>query len=223
MAPKRKGAAPNKAIPAAGGGGKRSKRKALRRALRAEARVSVRAPEDLVARRKTEDELRAEERVRWDEVEYTPELDVRLFRLIATAHSMEEMSKLVGIPPLHVLLRWRTIKDHPFVTTFLAAKECMSALLEERVVAISVNPLIGKMTTRKQVLDKAGDVVDLVDVKEYDNVDRARLAADALRWNLAVLNPKRYGRNAEQPPGDNDALRELIGQFRSRSKELEES
>lgn len=154
-------------------------------------------------------------------IEYTPELDRRLFRLIATAHSLEEISNVEGMPELFVLLDWRSDKDHPFGPTYLKAKEQMAAYMEELVVKVSTTPMKAEYRTTKQVLDRDGQVKTLVEVREADNVERARLAADAYKWNLAILQPKRYGRNADGVGGENDALKELLGQFRARNQALE--
>lgn len=151
---------------------------------------------------------------------YPPELDRKLFRLIATAHSLQDISEIEGMPELFVLLHWRATKDHPFGATYLKAKEQMEPFLEELVTKISMNPMRGVTKVRKQVLDKDGNIVTLEEERESDAVERSRLAADALRWNLAILRPKRYGRQPEQPAEGNESLKELLGAMRARNEAL---
>jgi hypothetical protein len=62
---------------------------------------------------------------------------------------------------------------------------------------------------------------DTTETREFDNVDRARLAVETQKWLLARESPKKYGVQPVDPDSGNDALQELLAQFRSRSQEIE--
>ncbi len=151
-----------------------------------------------------------------DDVTWSPELGAVLFKLVSTGHSMEQIAAMPGAPSTYRQLSWCTDQAHPYCDLYAKAKQQMALLLEERALAAAVIPLKAEVTTRRQTLDKDGTVKDLEDVRTEDNVARAKLMAEGFRWQLAVLQPKRYRMN-ETPDAakPNDQLEALFASLKS--------
>lgn len=148
-------------------------------------------------------------------VEWTDELGTALFALIATGHSMEEISKTEGMPSLYQLLRWLGEETHPFVKVRTRAKEMLIPLYEEQAQRIAVASNKLSIITKKQVLTKDGDIENLVEEKIVDNVDRSRLALQGLQWTLSHLAPKKHGRNPDGFTGKNEQLEGLFAALKT--------
>jgi len=125
---------------------------------------------------------------------WTSELEDALYTLIATGNGMREISKMHGMPPLVQMLRWLSDETHPFSLTYARGKQAVVSLYEEDIQAISLAANIGEIRTEKQVLTKDGDVVDVVETKYVDNVERSKLAVATMQWTLGHLRPRKHGR-----------------------------
>lgn len=134
-------------------------------------------------------------------VEWSAALGEALFALVSTGHSMDEISKIKGMPSLFQMLKWLHDPKHPFSVTRARGKEMLVPLYEEHAhrVTTTANPTILK--TRRQVVTKDGDVVWVTEKKEIDNVARSALAMQGLQWTLSHLMPKKHGRTPD-PNGD---------------------
>lgn len=59
---------------------------------------------------------------------------------------------------------------------------------------------------RKRVNEKNG-IEEVEEVRIVDNTERSRLAIDALKWTMAHLEPKKYGKLIEpEPTGDDNKI-----------------
>lgn len=151
---------------------------------------------------------------------YTNELDAVLFRLLSTGTSLDTISTLKGLPDLCELLTWLGEESHAFAKTFLRARELVIPLYEDRALSLALTPQSGVVTTRRGVLTKDGDIVEVTETRKSDAVERSKLALSAYQWALGWLAPKKHGPKpifAE----DNTALKDLLGAFRERSKNIE--
>lgn len=102
-----------------------------------------------------------------------------------------------GMPPLFQLLRWLGDDTHPFVSCRARAKALLVPLYEEMAQSIAMNSNLGEIVTEKQVVTKDGDIVDVVERRTLDNVERSKLALQGLQWTLGHLMPKKHGRTPD--------------------------
>jgi hypothetical protein len=165
--------------------------------------VSIRAPGDTRPYIKVSD------------TPWTDELGTKLYQLVATAHTLDDISEIEGMPPLFTLLMWIGDTSHPFAAIYKEARERIVPLLEERSVAVASRPYMTEIVTIREALDKDGNVQELREVKTVDNTARSQLAADAYRWLLAVKKPKTYGRQPDGPAGANEQLEGLFASLRA--------
>ena len=156
------------------------------------------------------------------EMPYTDELDALLFELLSIGTSLDTISSLEGMPELWQLLRWLGDESHRLSRTYARARELVIPLYEDRALALSLTPQSGVVRTRRQTVTKDGDIVDLNEERESDAVERSKLALSAYQWALGWMAPKKHGPKPIQLE-DNDALKDLLGAFRQRSKQIEES
>ena len=129
---------------------------------------------------------------------YTDELDAQLFQLLSTGSSLDTISRLEGMPPLWVILGWLADETHKLNSTYTRARKMVIPLYEDRALDIALNPKLGIVKVKRQALTKDGEVVDLEETRESDNVERAKLALGAYQWALGWMVPKKHGRAAMQ-------------------------
>ena len=142
---------------------------------------------------------------------YTDELDAQLFQLLSTGSSLDTISKLEGMPPLWIILGWLADETHKLSSTYTRARKMVIPLYEDRALDIALNPKVGVIKTKRQVLDKSGNVVDTTEIREGDNVERAKLALGAYQWALGWMVPKKHGRAAmQQEDKPNEQLNALF-------------
>ena len=148
-------------------------------------------------------------------VMWSDKLGEAIFALVSTGHSMDEISKIDGMPSLFQQLKWLSDPAHPFSTTRARAKDMLVPLYEEQGqrIAVNSNPCILK--TRRQVLTKDGDIVWIEEEKEIDNVARSTLALQGLQWTLSHLMPKKHGLKPEPVVGPNEQLEGLFAALKA--------
>ena len=133
---------------------------------------------------------------------------------------MDAISQIEGMPGLGVMVRWLGEDKHPFRPIYARAKSLLVELYEERAQLAAVNPEQFVIVTEKQVLDREGNVVDLVEKRTVDNVARSTLKFEAYKWTLGYLQPKKHGKQS-QPDADkpNEQLEALYQSLRAGPKE----
>jgi hypothetical protein len=82
----------------------------------------------------------------------------------------------------------------------------------ERMIDIAENPLEGETVTEKTV----GEDVETT-VKKEDMLGHRRLLIDTLKWNMARMNPKRYGDKLDVT-SDNKPLERTVAIFDMRAQ-----
>jgi hypothetical protein len=174
------------------GGPTRAQKKAINKATKASADAMVR---DIVVQHKEAGRTEVPPLPTYSG--WTSELEDALYTLIATGNGMREISKMHGMPPLVQMLRWLSDETHPFSLTYARGKQAVVSLYEEDIQAISLAANIGEIRTEKQVLTKDGDVVDVVETKYVDNVERSKLAVATMQWTLGHLRPRKHGRSPD--------------------------
>lgn len=144
-------------------------------------------------------------------VEWTEVLSEALFALISTGHSMEDISKMEGMPSLYRMLRWLGEDAHPFKELYARAKEALVPMYEELAQRIAMTTNSHELKTFKQVVTKDGDVVDVEETRIVDNVERSKLAVATMQWTLGHLKPRKHGRSPDQTAGTaNEQLKGLF-------------
>jgi hypothetical protein len=175
------------------GGPTRAQKKAINKATKASADAMVR---DIVVQHKEAGRTEVPPLPTYSG--WTSELEGALYTLIATGNGMREISKMHGMPPLVQMLRWLSDETHPFSLTYARGKQAVVSLYEEDIQAISLAANICEIRTEKQVVTKDGDVVDVVETKYVDNVERSKLAVATMQWTLGHLKPRKHGRAPDQ-------------------------
>jgi hypothetical protein len=150
-------------------------------------------------------------------VQYTDELGIVLEDLISHGITLDCISTLQGMPGHSELVKWLNTAGHPFQTLYPRAKVNMVPFLEEQALTLAREPMPGEIRVTKSD-SKHGDSTE---VREVDNVARSALAFNAYQWTLAHLVPKKHGRQPVPDEG-NQPLKDLLAEFRARSKELED-
>jgi hypothetical protein len=93
----------------------------------------------------------------------------------------------------------------------MRAKQSLVPLYEEMAQRIAMSPNLGEIKTEKQVVTKDGDIVDTVETRYVDNVERSKLAVATMQWTLGHLKPKKHGRSPDVSDGAANA--QLEGLF----------
>ena len=150
---------------------------------------------------------------------YTDELDEMLFELLCIGTSMDTISTLKGTPGLSTMLRWLAKEEHPFNIMYTRARAMVVPLYEDRALAAVLNPLTGKVRTKRQVLDRDGKVVEVEETRESDNVARSALVLSGYQWVLGWMQPKKHG--AKPDEGGNKRNDQLEALFQSLKIEAE--
>jgi hypothetical protein len=144
-------------------------------------------------------------------VEWTDELGEALFALISTGYGMEAIAAIDGMPSLYRQLKWLADVTHPFFEIHSRAKATLVPLYEEKAQQLGMTSNPGQIVTEKQVVTKDGDVVDVVETRTVDNVERSKLAVATLQWSLSFMQPKKHGRNPDPTTGTaNEQLKGLF-------------
>lgn len=147
---------------------------------------------------------------------YTDELDEKLFQLLSTGSSLDTISKLEGMPPLWTILGWLADETHRLSSTYTRARKMVIPLYEDRALDIALNPKCGIVKVKRQALTRDGEVVDLEETREGDNVERAKLALGAYQWALGWMVPKKHGRQATQADDKpNEQLESLFASLKA--------
>ncbi len=144
-------------------------------------------------------------------VEWTEELGQALYALIATGHSLREISEMEGMPSLIQLAGWTAENTHGFADLRARAKETLVPIYEELAETIAANPNPVRLKTRKQIVTKDGDVVWVTEYRDTDGVERSKLALQGIQWALGHLKPKKHGPRPES--GDKSGSEQLEGLF----------
>jgi hypothetical protein len=144
---------------------------------------------------------------------WTPEVEQALYDLIGTGHSMREIATIPGMPRLIDMLSWLTDDTHVFSTLYARARQAVATLYEEEIQRIGTSPQRGRIKVERQQLTKDGDLVDTVETRCIDNVERSKLAVATLQWTLGHLKPRKHGPRPEAEQSSGSA--QLEGLFAS--------
>ena len=152
---------------------------------------------------------------------YDAELGKKICMMFATDPSMS-LIKLNRNPELPTLWTWyEWLRDNPVLDKmYTLAQDLHVDLGADELEEMAATPMIGEVRTRRTGKGFKGEDIDTEEVRTFDNVERTKVRVGVRQWRLAKLRPRKYG---AQPIDleNNDALQELLGQFRSRSREIE--
>jgi hypothetical protein len=155
---------------------------------------------------------------------YDAKLAQKICIMFATDPNMTLMSlnSNPGMPTVWHFYEW--LQEHPeFDKAYTRAREIQTDLQAAEMERWSREPLIGTKTIIRTKSSDHGDE-ESKDIQEYDNVERAKLMINTRQWLLAKYRPRKYGVQAislEGATSADDALQELLSQFKARSQEIE--
>jgi hypothetical protein len=154
--------------------------------------------------------------------EYTDALGELICLRFATDPSFSVL-KLNSDPEMpSVLWFYKWLIEYPHLEKCYArARDIQADLQAAELEQWATESLIGRKTLTRSKSTDNGDE-ETTEVQEYDNIERARLKVQTRQWLLSKYRPRKYGVQpiTLETTGD-DALSELITQFRERNKELE--
>jgi terminase small subunit-like protein len=153
---------------------------------------------------------------------YTSEFGERICMMFATDPTMSllKMNRDPELPTVWTFYEW--LRDHPELDKlYVRARELHTDLQADELEDIALTPMPGVITTVRSGTNADGTTFDSEEVKTVDMVERMKVRVAVRQWRLSKLRPKKYGVQPDSP-GGNDALDELLGQFRARSKEIED-
>ena len=151
--------------------------------------------------------------------EYDEELAGKICMMFATDPDMSltRMNADPTLPTVWHFYEWCDSHSQ-LAKNFVRAREVQIDIQVERLkdTSYTVRPGIVKVTRT------GGLQGDITEIRESDNIERTRLILDTEKWIYSKLRPKKYGAQPIEVEG-NDALKDLLGAFRSRSKEIEDA
>lgn len=107
-------------------------------------------------------------------------------RLITTSKTgMDRLLKDNGLPSWETMFD-RLNKDQNFYAKYARARDAQAEFLAAEINEVANERLSGIKTRETK---------DGTFIEEYDNVDRAKLIVDAMKWTASKLKPKKYGNN----------------------------
>jgi hypothetical protein len=131
--------------------------------------------------------------------------------------SLLRMNSDPTLPTVWTFYAW--LKDQPILAKlYNHAREVNFDLRAQELEHWAATPRPGEIVTERS----GGKDGDTIEVRRVDNVERTKLMVETRKWILSKERPKKYGLQPIEIDG-NDALQELLAQFRNRSKEIEES
>lgn len=124
---------------------------------------------------------------------------------------MNAISKLEGMPSVYQMMKWLAEEEHPFTKCRARAQRELVPYYEEMAKEIAMTSNTYDIVTKKQVITKDGDVIEVEETRTVDNVERSKLAVSTLQWSLSHLAPKKHGRNPD--PNADKPNEQLEGLF----------
>lgn len=115
---------------------------------------------------------------------YTKQLGDKICDLITTGLSLRKVCKLPGIPSRQTIHSW-LIKDKDFFDQYARASKLR----------------------REEKFDELEDITD-----EVEDVQRARLKIDVIKWQLSKEEPKKYGDKVDIT-SDGEKLQPVLVKF----------
>ena len=111
---------------------------------------------------------------------FTPELGETICELIACGSLMKDAAREVGIPP-ETVCRW-VAKHEDFREAYATARVLRTEVWAEELVEIADD------ASHDYRIDQEGNCIF-----DAENVHRARLRIDTLKWQLVRLDPRLWG------------------------------
>jgi hypothetical protein len=108
---------------------------------------------------------------------------------------------------------WRGIADEQstLAKIYARGKQLAVARIEEQIIKVAQTAQTGKLKTKRQVVTRDGEVIDVEEEREYEMLGQRALQVDALKWQLAHIRPKKHGRQPETGSGGkNEQLESLF-------------
>lgn len=153
-------------------------------------------------------------------VRYTRDVVLTVCERLSNGESMRAISLGDDMPSTTSWYRWCAGTDIDKTESawlrdqYARARELQADCYAAKALEVAMTPMPGETT--KTVVD--GEDLK-VETTSGDNVPRARLAYDALRWHASKLAPKKYGDKIEHSgPGDGGALIVEITRFGSKTE-----
>ena len=147
---------------------------------------------------------------------YTKALGYKMHDLLVAGIGIKKISQMDGMPCDATIYTWIGNPAHPFSELYKTAKQLMIARFEEEIQEIADEEHIGEVRTEREVLNKDGEVVTVIEVKKFDAIEHRKLRIEARRWSLSHLMPKKHGRQPDMGnTGKNEQLEALFTSLKS--------
>jgi hypothetical protein len=133
--------------------------------------------------------------------EITPELVAEFEDAVILGVPVSEIAQRDNFPSEVTLWRHIANEQSEICRAYARGKQIAVAKREELIEEIARTPQTGVITVRGQRVTADGDVVDVVEHKEYDMLGHRQLLIDTHKWALAHIKPKKHGRQPETGSG----------------------
>jgi len=141
--------------------------------------------------------------------DFSAELALEICERIAAGESVRAITADDHMPAERTVYRWLAARAE-FCQQYARAREAQADALVDQIIAIADAPLIGTVTTEKEVVCD-GVLAPTTETRTSDAVDRSKLMVDARKWAAAKLAPKKYGNKLElSGDADNPVVVERI-------------
>ena len=154
---------------------------------------------------------------------YTEVLGRRVCLMFATNSRMTlgRMNADPTLPTVSTLYEW--LIDHPdFEKLYNKSRQIQQDVQAEELADDADKARKGEIRVTRTGIGAKGEVIDTEEVRTIDNVDRSRLYIETRKWILSKQRPKKYGVQPIEVDGDGGGLKDLLDQFRQRSKAIED-
>ncbi len=127
-------------------------------------------------------------------VEYDEKIGRQICAMFATDTKMT-LGRLDNDPTLPTCLTfYEWLREHPELDkTYTRSRDLQLERQAEELAEIAATPLIGVTKVSKSGTDPKGGEFASEEVRESDNVERAKLIIETRKWLLSKQRPKKYG------------------------------
>ncbi len=123
--------------------------------------------------------------------------------MLASGLSLRAICQEPQMPSEAAVRRWAYEDFGGFATQYTRARDIGLDCLNDRLLELAENPVIGE----KRTIKADGGI----EITTGDTVDRSRLAVDTIKWRLSKMAPKRYGERLEIAGDKENPLEVNIG------------
>lgn len=87
-----------------------------------------------------------------------------------------------------------------FLQNYTRACEARTTAQAERILYVSRRPNLAEIMVEREVTGENGS--STLEIRTIDNTERTKIEIDAMKWTMAKMLPKKYGRQTETDSGE---------------------